>query len=119
MGNAVSNQRLGNLSNITTAHPEDGVLFSVTFALYSDGTVILESAELLPTWVNLYKSAETGKDVYDILPLDKQVEDWKTQFSLTDSTLTQAEKSYERTMKIVGTGLQTVTDYLETLPPVA
>lgn len=118
-GNALSNQRLGNISYVKTAHTEDGIVFTFSFAKYSDGTVRVENVELLPTWVNLYESAETGKDVYDILPLDKQVEDWKTQFDLTDSTLTQAEKSYERTMKIVGTGLQTVTDYLETLPPVA
>ena len=118
-GNALSNQRLGNISYVKTAHTEDGIVFSFSFAKYSDGTVRVENVELLPTWVNLYESAETGKDVYDILPLDKQVEDWKNQFDLTDSTLTQAEKSYERTMKIVGTGLQTVTDYLETLPPVA
>ncbi len=114
-GNAVSNQRLGNLGSLCkTAHTEDGVLFTFTFAKYSDGTVILESAEILPLWVNLYNSSSTGKKVYEILPLDKQVTDWKTQFQLTDSVFSQAEASYERTMKIVGGGLEEVQQYLQT-----
>lgn len=110
MGNAVSNQRLGNLTSINTAHTEDGACFGVTFTRYSDGTVILEKAELLPTWVDLRTTG--GKTAYCILPLDKQIEDWKTQFALTDNTLKKAEESYARTMAIVGEGMTAVNDYL-------
>lgn len=117
-GNALSNQRLGNISYVKTAHTEDGILFSFSFAKYSDGTVRVENVELLPLWVNMYTSKETNKVVYDILPLDDQVEDWKTQFGLTDKTLKQAEDSLARTTKIVGAGLQEVSAYLESLPPV-
>ena len=39
----------GNLSAIKTAHTEDGILFTVTFEKYSDGTVYLSGAEVLPT----------------------------------------------------------------------
>ena len=42
MGNAISNQRR-HLMNLNTGHTEDGVLFSFTFAEYSDGTVRLDS----------------------------------------------------------------------------
>ena len=111
MGNAVSNQRRENM-NLNTGHTEDGVLFSVTFSRYSDGTVLLESAECIPTWVNLRTNPNTGRREYNILPLDKQIEDWKTQFDLTDSTLASCEASYERTMAIVGEGLTAVNDYL-------
>lgn len=111
MGNAVSNQRRANVSK-KTGHTEDGVLFSVTFARYTDGTVILESAKLLPTWVNMAKHPETGKKAYMILPLDDQVEDWKAAFSLSSSGLKNAKASYERTMKIVGDGMTKVNDYL-------
>ena len=111
MGNAVSNQRRANM-NLKTGHTEDGVLFSVTFARYTDGTVILESADLLPTWVNLANHPETGKKAYMILPLDDQVEDWKSAFSLSDSGLKNAKASHERTMKIVGAGMTKVNDYL-------
>ena len=114
MGNAVSNQRLGNLSNVSTAHTEDGVMFSVTFSRYSDGTVILERAEVLPTWVKLGTNQHSGRWEYNILPLDKGIEDWKTQFGLSDTHLANAEASYERTMAIVGEGLTAVNTYLST-----
>ena len=111
MGNAVSNQRLKNM-DLKTGHTEDGVLFSVTFARYSDGTVILESADLLPTWVNLDKHPETEKTAYMILPLDDEVEDWKTALQVGDSTLKKCENSYARTQKIVGPGITKVNEYL-------
>ena len=112
MGNAVSNQRLGNISYVKTAHTEDGVLFSVTFSRYSDGTVILEDADCLPTWVNLRTNPDNGRREYNILPLDKQIEDWH-QLGLTDTTLVSAEASYDRTMAIVGEGMTAVDTYLQ------
>ena len=48
MGNAVSNQRFGNISYVNTAHTEDGLLFSATFEKYSDGTVYLQDVDILP-----------------------------------------------------------------------
>ena len=111
MGNAVSNQRRQNM-NLNTGHTEDGVMFSVTFSRYSDGTVILESAECLPTWVNLHYNSETAHNEYNILPLDKDITDWKTAFNLTDSTLAGGEASYDRTMAIVGAGMEAVDAYL-------
>jgi poly-gamma-glutamate synthesis protein (capsule biosynthesis protein) len=116
-GNAMSNQRLGNLSKVKTAHTEDGIFFSFSFAKYSDGTVRLEEVELLPLWINMYKDSD-GDRFYDVLPLDKTVEDWKTKLNLTDNTLAKAEDSYERTMDIVGEGLQEVQEYLNSLPEV-
>lgn len=109
LGNAVSNQRIAEMT-LKTGHTEDGMLFSVTFAKYSDGTVVLECADVLPTWVNMHYAA--GKKEYNILPLDKSIEDWKTQFSLTDSTYSQALASYDRTIAIVGSGLEQVNQYL-------
>ena len=117
-GNALSNQRRQNM-NLNTGHTEDGIFFTFSFVKYSDGTVRVENVEVLPLWVNLYTSAQTGKAVYDILPLDKSVEDWKTEFALTDNSLASAEASYERTMKIVGAGLEEVQEYLASLPEVA
>jgi len=111
MGNAVSNQRRQNM-NLNTGHTEDGVLFSVTFTRYSDGTVILEKADLLPTWVNLRTNPTTGRREYNILPLDKELPDWKVQLELTDATLASALASYDRTMAIVGNGMTQVNTYL-------
>ena len=116
-GNAMSNQRLGNISYVHTAHTEDGIFFSFTFVKYSDGTVRVEEVEALPLWVNMHSS--TGKTVYDILPLDKDVADWKAAYNLTSNTLTKANDSYERTMKIIGAGLEKIQTYLDSLPEVA
>ena len=116
-GNILSNQRR-NLMNLNTGHTEDGILFNFSFARYSDGTVRLEGVELIPTWINLYYSNATGKNVYDILPLDDEIEDWKTQLDLTDTSLASAQASYDRTMAIVGEGLEEVQAYLDSLPPV-
>ena len=108
LGNALSNQRLGLISSCPTAHTEDGLLMSVTFAKYSDGTVIVESVDLLPTWINKI----TGSDLsYDIYPLDSSISDWKSAFGLTDSLLSQCEDSYHRTMAIVGDGLTQVQQW--------
>lgn len=116
-GNALSNQRR-NLMRLDTGHTEDGIVFSFTFSKYSDGTVRVEAAEVLPTWINLYTSNATGKKVYDVLPLDMEIEDWKTQMNLSDSTLKEAHASYERTMAIVGEGLAEIQEYLNTLPEI-
>lgn len=117
-GNCLSNQRLGLISSINTAHTEDGVFFSFSFAKYSDGTVRLEDVQLLPLWVNKHKDSATGKNVYDILPLDTSIEDWKTQFDLTTSTFNQAKASYDRTMDLVSEGMQKIQQYLDTLPEI-
>lgn len=109
MGNTISNQRRDNM-NLKTGHTEDGMLFSLNYARYSDGSVILESVEILPTWVR--KQLIDDNPVYTVLPLDKTLEDWKTAFSLSDTHLALAEGSYERTMKIVGDGLESVNAYL-------
>ena len=109
MGNAVSNQRKGNM-NLKTGHTEDGVLFSFTFAEYSDGTVRLDDVEILPTWV--YMGTENNNRVYRIIPLDQQVSGWGSAFGLSDSNVTAAEKSYERTMDLVGEGINASKEYL-------
>lgn len=111
MGNAVSNQRRQHM-NLQTGHTEDGVLFSVTFAKYSDGTVILERADLLPTWVYLGTSPVSGRWEYNILPLDDSVTDWQTQLQLTDSMYQNCKASFDRTTAIVGDGMAQVDAYL-------
>ena len=106
MGNAVSNQRLGNLTSVTTAHTEDGVWISVTFSKYSDGTVYVDSVDLIPTWVYLNRE-------YVILPLDyEKVDEWGSLYNINDSTVNAAKASYNRTMALVGDGLTACQYYL-------
>lgn len=111
-GNAVSNQRQGNLSSITTAHTEDGIVFSVMFEKYSDGTVYLAEVNVLPTWVNMRKNS-AGRTEYNILPLDMSlIEQWPQMFQLDERTFAATKDSYERTMNIVEAGLERTQAYL-------
>lgn len=111
LGNAVSNQRTGVSSLFPPGYTEDGVMFTVTFEKYSDGKVYLAQADAIPTWVNMH--ANNGSKEYNILPLHKDQEDsWKESFNLTDHNFSSCQKSYDRTMGIVGEGLQQCRDYL-------
>lgn len=121
MGNAVSNQRLGLLKSISTAHTEDGVLFSITFSKYTDGTVYLEDVNLIPTWVRaidangntVVRSSATIRR-YEILPLeDARRSQWQELFGLDESTLTQCADSWQRTMDITSAGLSQARNYLQ------
>ena len=108
-GNAVSNQRIAEM-DLKTGHTEDGLLFSVTFSKYSDGTVYLEDVDLLPCWVNLRTEPQTQ---YPIIPLDDTVRDqWQSLFGLTDEALEAAQKSYDRTQELTGSGIQQAREYL-------
>ena len=112
MGNAISNQRLGNISYVKTSHTEDGVLFSVTFCKYSDGSVYLLSTDILPTWVHLDQTKSPSS--YIIIPLDdSRSDEWQELYSLTDAVYEKAMRSYDRTMAIVGDGLAECQNYLE------
>ena len=112
MGNAVSNQRKEEMQQSEpTGHTEDGVLFRVTFAKYSDGSVFVDSAELIPTWVNMH--ANSGATEYNILPLEESTAaQWQAQFGLTDTQLANAKASFDRTQALTLTGMEKVQSYL-------
>lgn len=112
MGNAVSNQRNGYLREAKSAHTEDGVLFSVTFARYSDGTVALQNTDLLPCWVYQYNVNWTW--MYEIIPLDIRTQDqWQSLYNMTDEGYASALRSYERTMALISEGLTDCQSWLE------
>lgn len=100
MGNLLSNQRSDNVS-LDTGHTEDGVLFIFNYGKYSDGSVYLVDANVLPTWVLIRGSGDSRK--YQILPLDENLGDWKAVFELNAEQLTDAQDSYNRTEEIVKT----------------
>lgn len=111
LGNAVSNQRNGYVSQAPAYYTEDGVLFTVTFEKYSDGKVYVSTTDVIPTWVNMH--TDNGVKEYNILPLeDSRREEWRELFDLNDNTMGFAEKSYTRTMGIVGEGLTECQTYL-------
>ena len=112
VGNAVSNQRNGYITQAPPYYTEDGALFEVTFEKYSDGKVYLSGTDVIPTWVNMHTT--NGVKEYNILPLDdSQRETWRDAFKLNDNTMGFAERSYTRTMGIVGEGLEACQTYLD------
>ena len=111
LGNAVSNQRSGISDKFPTGYTEDGVIFSVTFDKYSDGSVYLSTVDVVPTWVNMHSN--NGAKEYNILPLKRlPVEEWDAKFGLQAGQKAAALRSYERTMGILEEGLTEVQDYL-------
>lgn len=111
LGNAVSNQRTGVSTLFPAGYTEDGVMFTVTFEKYSDGKVYVVGTDVIPTWVNM--NDNRGKREYNILPLVKDMESqWQSSFELTDNQLKSCQKSYDRTMGIVGEGLEACQTYL-------
>ena len=111
LGNAISNQRISEM-RLKTGHTEDGVLFSVTFEKDPvSGEVALTAVDVVPTWVAL--DSRNGKLEYNILPLlDADREQWKELFNLDDKTVSQCEASFDRTMAIVGPGMEDVNAWL-------
>lgn len=111
LGNALSNQRQGTLNEVKTAHTEDGAMLTVTLEKYSDGAVYLAAVNVIPLWVRLNVSAVRE---YSILPLDgKRENDWKVSLDLTETSLNTCQKSYKRTMDILGEGLTDCRSFLE------
>ena len=110
VGNALSNQRAAYMK-LKTGHTEDGMLFSFTFVKYSNGQVFLDSAEIVPTWV--FVRDGNGTRSFDILPLDRQVADWQAAFGIGEATLEEAQASYERTIAIIGSGMEKAEAWFE------
>ena len=108
-GNFISNQRIVEM-DLKTGHTEDGMLFSFTLEKTADGTVRLVGAELIPTWVHLKYEGNTR--VYRVLPLNEDPALWQTNFSLTDGEVSALQNSYDRTMAIVGDGMNAIYDHL-------
>ena len=106
-------KKLGNMS-IATMDRLDGEMQMIDGVVYqacSDGKVYLVGTDVIPTWVNMHSN--NGKKEYNILPLTKDTEDqWQSDYELTDHQFSSCQKSYNRTMGIVGEGLEACQSYL-------
>jgi poly-gamma-glutamate synthesis protein (capsule biosynthesis protein) len=110
-GNAVSNQRIHEM-RMKSGHTEDGILFNFTLAKYIDGSVEVIDASCTPTWVHMVGDKES----YTILPLDYSLLDqWMELFQIDDATYTACMNSYNRTMELVGAGLEKAQVWFDAL----
>ena len=99
-GNFVSHMRVTDKKK-NRKYVEDGALFTFTAEKYSDGTVLVTSAELLPIWVK-----KSGGQ-YSVVPLDKSV-NWSDEFGISNSSskTSSGAQSYKRTTKIAASGVK-------------
>lgn len=101
VGNALSNQNRVSLKDTqNNKYTEDGMIFGVTFEKWNDGHVEVAEIEITPTWVN--KEWRTDRNIYAIIPLDASVPAWNN-FDVTTSS--RLAESYNRTISLVGEGL--------------
>ena len=114
MGNMISNQRRQNM-RMKSGHTEDGMIFEMTFSKYSDGSVVFEKVNVVPTWVHMY--TKNGKK-YNVVPLVKDLGDSAESLGLKNSSggKKSAESSYKRTMELVADGVKKSNDYLSSVP---
>lgn len=101
LGNAVSNQRQERMEDCPSGHTEDGMLFEYTLRKTENG-VILESLDIIPTWVDKYPGGSGY--LYTIYPLEKR-DDAGEKYGLSSALSERAGRSYDRTKKIVAEGL--------------
>lgn len=94
-------------------HTEDGLFFTVTASKYDNGKVLITGVDILPTWCmgrGLTKRSnpiDSSFDSYTVIPLDKSL-DWMEKFGLSEFENTEANLSYNRTMALVGKGLEEI-----------
>lgn len=124
-GNALSSQRRRNTvaANATNGHTEDGVILSIKFEKWDDGSVKIADLNATPLWVDAAASGENT--AYSIIPVDVTYNfypaltsfankvnnvvdpqrDPFAQISYAPSDPTQIGASYNRTMDTVLDGL--------------
>ena len=112
MGNAVSNQRLGNMQLMC---PPATPRTACCSASPSPNTPMIpytwKGSNLIPTWVNL--NSNDGSRQYNIVPLVDDIRDqWMEKFNMTENQFNSAQRSYDRTEEIVGEGLAKAQAYL-------
>lgn len=102
VGNALSNQNRNSLTSANKEYTEDGMIFGVTFQKWSDGKVEVCGVEITPTWVDKFNANTYNGVDYRIYPLDASLESWSSFGASKHSRLAE---SYNRTMELVGEGL--------------
>lgn len=110
MGNAVSNIVH---SSTRPAECEDGMIFTVRFAKYSDGSVIVESADVIPYYVNRHSNGDRSAYAYPLIPLTLPKDQWKDAYGLTDEWVNRCEASLQRTEVIMREGLDASNAFLK------
>lgn len=95
MGNFISNQRTETLGNRYT---EEGLMAKVDLTYSPEDGIKSISMDGIPTWVDKYYSG--GKQVYEIIPLDKEMD--KNKALEVSGHLSRAQQALEDANEILG-----------------
>ncbi|MBE6933456.1 MAG: CapA family protein [Ruminococcaceae bacterium] len=109
LGNSVSNIRK---SSSKPYECEDGMMFTLTFAKYSDGSVLVEKVEIVPYYVNRYSYTDAIPYRYPLVPLNLPQDRWQEEYDLTDEMFAACQSSLKRTEDIIGEGLASANETL-------
>lgn len=85
MGNFLSNQR-NEILNIEGT--ENGLISITTLARNEKGSVFIEKAEYIPTWINLYE--KNSKPTYEIVPISEDASETSILFHASEEKLKQS-----------------------------
>lgn len=108
-GNLISCQRRTTLETVKDPeYTEDGIIFGVTFQKWNDGTVEICEVSATPTWVS--RDTAGSKRIYRVIPLDITLENWEDAYDI--SGIRYLDGSYERTMSIIGKGINEAREAL-------
>ncbi len=96
-------------------HTEDGLLFNVIATKFDDGSVMITAVDVLPVWcmgrgfIRASYPTNSSFEEYILIPLDKTV-DWVSDYGLSEAEVTEAGYSYDRTMALVGPGMEEINE---------
>lgn len=110
IGNHITNQHEGRISQSPNGHTEDGLMVSLTLDRDKDGHTVLSDVEFIPTWT--YRTvgvSDASNPEYFVFPLndvDSIVSKAKEISNLDIQT--QVNRSLERTNAIIGEGVSKI-----------
>ncbi len=76
LGNLISNQNRQTLGNTTEnkVYTENGLIVELTLRKYNDGRCVITDVETVPLWVHRYIPANSKTLKYDIIPIEKALQ---------------------------------------------
>ncbi|MBR6806842.1 MAG: CapA family protein [Clostridia bacterium] len=99
LGNLVSNQNRLTLGNATDmgAYTENGLIVIFTLRKYNDGRCVVTDVTTVPLWVHRYIPADSTTLKYDIIPIEKALQN-PSAYGLENSSFGVAHATEALTM---------------------
>jgi len=105
MGNFLSNQR-NEILNIEGT--ENGLITITTLARNEKGSVFIEKAEYIPTWINLYE--KNSNPTYEIVPISEDASETSILFHANEDKLKQSLSQAKTAIKDERINIYAISD---------